>query len=181
MSRLSVSDCFGCHEVICLVGVNPGEDNTIPYRVERLPPGHTIMIQRADRVRIKCPKGVASWVRWDSPNIDPGTIKAAKALCPEDAVEHETWMEYHDRLIREYYDVEAEWALIKEICPELDRPEPVAKPVRARRRLPPYHGVAAGFGMTAAMNLMIGATWVAIIWFTLTLAMLTVANMHTRR
>lgn len=98
-----------------------------------------------------------------------------------DGIQHETWLEYHDRLVREYYDVEAEWALIKEICPELDRPEPAPQPVRPRRRLHPYHGVAVGFLVTAGLNLTIGATTVAVIWFTLALLFLSLADSRGRR
>ena len=187
----NVIPCHGCKEGIELVPVGPSEDDTVAFRVV-LPARHTYIRVVHGVTYIGCWNGAEmaiavpdkvppATMRYDSEAVTVEELLGPAARDSGESVEHETWMEYHDRLIREYYDVEAEWALIKEICPELDRPEPVAKPVRARRRLPPYHGVAAGFGMTAAMNLMIGATWVAIIWFTLTLAMLTVANMHTRR
>lgn len=81
-------------------------------------------------------------------------------------VQHETWLEYHDRLVREYYDVEAEWALIKEICPELDRPEP--------RQEDPVFGPLARGTVAAAKGLAVSGlifgliawwVWLMVGWF----------------
>lgn len=97
-----------------------------------------------------------------------------------DRVDHETWVEYHDRLVKEYYDFDAEWALIKEICPELDKPAPEPRPVR-RAKFHPYQGVAVGFLVTAGLNFMIGATTVAVVWFALATAFLVMADRRVRR
>jgi hypothetical protein len=165
--KLSMSDCFGCHEVISLVGIGPGEDDTIPYRVD-LPPGHKVMSQYADRVRIKCPEGVASWIRWTSPNVDPGALKAARMLRPEDTVEHETWLEYHDRLVREYFDGERE--LLKEIYPD-------RVPVRRRsiQFKAPWPGLAAAWFLVGLVNLFaLDNLILAVVWFVLATGVLSV-------
>ena len=84
-----------------------------------------------------------------------------------DTIDHETWIEYHDRLVKEYYDFAAEWALIKEICPELEKTAPVMKqplPKHVRQA----RAWAIGFAIWAVVS-FIALDWtstavVATVW-----------------
>lgn len=110
---------------------------------------------------------------------------------PSDRVDHETWIEYHDRLVKEYYDFDAEWALIKEICPELDRPtpEPTSRRVRRVRRARPYresrlhplHGVAVAQLGVAVLNYTLGNIVTMAVWAIAAVFMLLAATMATAR
>jgi hypothetical protein len=70
--------------------------------------------------------------------------------------------------------------IVKEICPELDRPEPAAKPVRARPRLHVFHGTSLTFLGVSMLNYTIGATVSATIWFVAALFLLGAATLATR-
>lgn len=106
--------------------------------------------------------------------IDPDTVDA-------DHVDHETWLEYHDRLIREYFDGERD--LLKEIYPEAKKEAPTPRQVRRTRRprLHPYHGIAATWLALSVLNFTTGNSILAIIWFTTAMVMFLVASAAHRR
>jgi hypothetical protein len=98
------------------------------------------------------PETVQKWIYTDGAGEYPSLKGATNPLT--DTVEHETWLEYHDRLVREYFDGERE--LIKEIHP--DRPEP------AVRQEDPVFGPLARHTVRAAAGLLFAALFIGFFW-----------------
>lgn len=110
------------------------------------------------------------------------TVELAPFGGRTDHVDHETWLEYHNRLVREYYDFDAEWALIKEICPEVEKAPAPNRVRRARRpRLHPFHVIAVAFLGVAVLNYTLGNIVAMAVWAISAVFMLTAATVATQR
>jgi hypothetical protein len=117
------------------------------------------------------------------------TITGSRTDTVPEHVDHVTWIEYYDRLAEEYYDFDAEWTLIKEICPELGRPDPNPRPVRRARRARPYresrlhplHGLASASLFLAALNYTIGSIVFMAFWAVAAVFLLAAATGATTR
>jgi hypothetical protein len=162
--------CAGCDGLIEVVRVNPGEDESATWRITWYPAGeeHVVVHEYSSRAIISCPNGVVFAVALPRRESESGADK--------DVVDHETWLEYHDRLVREYFDGERE--LLKEIYPKKETPAP--RRVR-RPRLHPLHGSAAAFLGVAVLNYTLNNTVTMIIWFAGALLMFMAAAFASRR
>lgn len=148
--------CRGCGRPIEISRVYPPAGDTVPWSAT-VPPRHTVLYVFDDLVYFRCSTGDSYVVQLpqrgaiDDPRErklqilerkiaeadDPDLRRALEDRWHELAdpgVMHMSWLQYHAQLVNEYFDVDAEWALIKEICPEVEKAALTAKPSRQERR-----------------------------------------------
>jgi hypothetical protein len=151
--------CPGCGGVIYAERVLPPEDDTQPWNA-CLPPDHKLLKAEPRRLVVTCGAGHICEIRL-SPIYDAHCEPAQphQTTSPaEQHVEMSPLLSYHDKLIKEYYDFDAEWALIKEICPEVEESAPTAKPAHPVLS-PLWRGVKQTAGVLTFWAIFVG--WLA--------------------